>query len=595
MELHTANQDVKFVNDAYGVGNYIVSYVSKAEQGISKLLKRIDEETSKQGLNEMEKLRKFGNVLDQHREVSQQELIYRLNGFPMCQSSRKVKFINVGKKAERDGLLKSNLDDLEEDESVFMNSIHDYYQNRPDEDDEEIKHEINKDDENIKHIFKKVIRWDSITLADFVADFEIVYGRGSKKVKENDDEKDPLNDDDEPDKDKQPRLHKLKNNMGYIRERTKKAIIRYYLDNRNQENYNHGLRMLFVPFQNEDNEIVNQDPISELDAVMADPDKKAKFDIQLKTYQPYRELVDDLINKVKEISGEEDASDIEIEDDENEFDDEQEELMQEETTHPDDINEWLADLNATKKDVHMDILALDELKKKVNTLNSQQCQVFDDFLNQVVADKEQFFTYISGEAGTGKSYLLTTLIEGAKHMYRKSGDKVDEPRVLVMAPSANAAYIVGRKTIHSALAIDATSNMYQSKPKSAAQQVNLTEQYHNLEMIFIDEVSMVGTNMLQSVHQSLCEIKGDKSKPFGGVSVIVSGDLHQLRPVGDNWIFKGATLNGRPANCAPNHWKSLFKNFHLTEKVRSKGDKEFQKYCQNISSGILDEQTVKYF
>ena len=81
----------------------------------------------------------------------------------------------------------------------------------------------------------------------------------------------------------------MRNNMGIIRQRQRKAIIRYYLDSRNQENYNRALLSLFCPFRNEDSDIVNKDPIAEFDTVMADPEKRQKFEIQLKTYQPYRQ------------------------------------------------------------------------------------------------------------------------------------------------------------------------------------------------------------------------------------------------------------------------------------------------------------------
>ena len=101
--------------------------------------------------------------------------------------------------------------------------------------------------------------------------------------------------------------------------------------------------------------------------------------------------------------------------------------------------------------------------------------------------------------------------------------------------------------------------------------------------------------MFQTVHESLCEIKGEKNKPFGNCSIVTCGDLYQLKPVGDNWVFKGASLHGRPANCAPNHWKILFKNYHLTETMRNKTDYEFKKYCQNIKTGFVDQKTINYF
>ena len=78
-------------------------------------------------------LDQFRKALDQTREVSIQEAVYRLMGFPITKASRKVKYISTTDKQQRDGLLKSNLDNLKDGESAFFYSLTDYYENRPDE------------------------------------------------------------------------------------------------------------------------------------------------------------------------------------------------------------------------------------------------------------------------------------------------------------------------------------------------------------------------------------------------------------------------------------------------------------------------------
>ncbi len=52
----------------------------------------------------------------------------------------------------------------------------------------------------------------------------------------------------------------------------------------------------------------------------------------------------------------------------------------------------------------------------------------------------------------------------------------------------------------------------------------------------IDEVSMVGNKMLNYINLRLQEIMGKKDV-FGGIHVILIGDMFQLRPVKDDWIF----------------------------------------------------------
>ena len=66
-----------------------------------------------------------------------QEAIYRLLSLPMTKSSIKVKYISTIHPHYRDGLLKGNLETIEENESIFHTSAHQYYENRPELSNEE--------------------------------------------------------------------------------------------------------------------------------------------------------------------------------------------------------------------------------------------------------------------------------------------------------------------------------------------------------------------------------------------------------------------------------------------------------------------------
>ena len=69
-------------------------------------------------------------ILDKHREVSIQEAIYRILSLPMTKSSIGVKYLSTVHPHFRDGLLRSDIDSLEENESVFHDSPHQYYESR---------------------------------------------------------------------------------------------------------------------------------------------------------------------------------------------------------------------------------------------------------------------------------------------------------------------------------------------------------------------------------------------------------------------------------------------------------------------------------
>jgi hypothetical protein len=53
--------------------------------------------------------------------------------------------------------------------------------------------------------------------------------------------------------------------------------------------------------------------------------------------------------------------------------------------------------------------------------------------------------------------------------------------------------------------------------------------YHYVKVIFIDEISMVGSGMFKKFLLT--------TRTFGGISVVAVGDLFQLKPVMDSWIF----------------------------------------------------------
>ena len=102
--------------------------MTKNESGMSKLLKAVNEQGK--DLSNKDLLNQLSAVLDKHREVSIQEAIYRILGLPMTKSSIKVKYISTIHPHFRDGLLRADLDSLEENDSIFHPGLHQYYENR---------------------------------------------------------------------------------------------------------------------------------------------------------------------------------------------------------------------------------------------------------------------------------------------------------------------------------------------------------------------------------------------------------------------------------------------------------------------------------
>jgi len=136
--------------------------------------------------------------------------------------------------------------------------------------------------------------------------------------------------------------------------------------------------------------------------------------------------------------------------------------------------------------------------------------------------------FITGKAGTGKSTLL--------EYFREHSLK----NVVVLAPTGVAAVNVKGQTIHS---------FFQFKPDVTPDTVpfikirkSKKDLYAKLDAVVIDEVSMVRADLLDCVDVFLRKYGRDSSLPFGGVQMILFGDLYQLPPVvtrHEQAIFRG--------------------------------------------------------
>ena len=85
----------------------------------------------------------------------------------------------------------------------------------------------------------------------------------------------------------------------------------------------------------------------------------------------------------------------------------------------------------------------------------------------------------------------------------------------------------------------------------------LQNAYKHLKVLIIDEVSFIGADMLYQIHLRLCELK-ENEEPFGGISVILVGDLMQLAPVNGKYIFdEPRNPKFRPFHSVNSLWHSF--------------------------------------
>ena len=134
------------------------------------------------------------------------------------------------------------------------------------------------------------------------------------------------------------------------------------------------------------------------------------------------------------------------------------------------------------------------------------------------------YLFLAGNAGTGKSFLVNILIEAIKHIKIKAGDQLKKPPVIVMAPTANAAYIIGGRTIDSVLGFNPMDPNHYTHTE-AGRLAMMKFQYEDVKVVFCDEISMVGSMKLAKINFRFQDIAdGSKKQEFmGGISFVASG------------------------------------------------------------------------
>jgi hypothetical protein len=194
--------------------------------------------------------------------------------------------------------------------------------------------------------------------------------------------------------------------------------------------------------------------------------------------------------------------------------------------------------------------------------------------------------FITGKAGTGKSTLL--------ELFRSRTPK----RTAVLAPTGVAALNVRGQTIHSFFKFrpDITPDRIKKLPRRS----DRAAIYKNLDAVVIDEVSMVRADLLDCVEKFL-RLNGPRPKEwFGGLQMILIGDLYQLPPVvtgleKDLFARDGSGRYGSPYffSAAVFAEPTFSLEFVELEKVYRQTDAGFVDLLNAIRNRSIDEAEVE--
>ena len=232
-------------------------------------------------------------------------------------------------------------------------------------------------------------------------------------------------------------------------------------------------------------------------------------------------------------------------------------------------------------------LLIDDVVKRW-TLNSEQERAFRIVAEHTMQNKpQQLLMYLGGPGGTGKSRVVNALREFFKL-------RNECRRFRLAAYTGVAARNIGGATLHALL------QMYQSgREPSAKTKKDLAAMWEGIDYLFVDELSMIGCEMLHDVSRALSVAKGSTAA-FGGVNMIFAGDFAQLPPIGDTRLYKdintssvGAAVNNRAQGKVLGRllWLSVETVVILHETMRQSGSGNagFVDLLHRLRDGFCDE------
>lgn len=204
--------------------------------------------------------------------------------------------------------------------------------------------------------------------------------------------------------------------------------------------------------------------------------------------------------------------------------------------------------------------------------------------------------FLTGKAGTGKTTFL--------HNLRKSSPK----RMIVVAPTGVAAINAAGVTIHSFFQISfgpqvpglgriinlpadsSAGDDQKGVRRMSREKISIIR---SLDLLVIDEISMVRADLLDAIDEVLRKYR-NRNKPFGGVQLLMIGDLQQLAPVvrGDDWEILGKYYETPYFFSSRALRDSAFYTIEL-KIVYRQSNENFIRILNKIRDNAADEDTLR--
>ena len=547
---------------------YVASYMMKSEKSMGDLLKQVSDESNGQEIRAQ--LRLLGSVFLTHREVSAQESVYRILSLPLKQLSRKVVFINTDPKHERVVFLKhpATLEGMEDnDENIFQISLIDRYTSRP---------------PNL----------NSMCLAEFAANYTVRSTEDEDKVSG-----DAIPKHDSQESGASSRIQ-LAAGLGSMYKRNREAVIRFHKFNMTREPSKvYRSKLIYVPWRNEDTDILaGYNSYRERYHALSN-DILANE----RRYSQNADVIDEALDELSQYGPPQHAWDlIAPRTEEDQISDRALGYEVQRTIEQEDVH---ASAQLFQREPHAPLLQRftreagrqlftpEEYRRRLRQLNTKQKEVVTfnrKWCKQAVISLRigqpptPYRLFLSGPDGVGKSHVLSLIHHDTVQLLRLSGQiQPEDVTVLLTAPTGVAAFNIDSMTLHSALLLGTSFST--DRPLSQERLSTLRTRLSKLQLLIIDEMSMVGCNMFLQIHKRLQQLKGtDGDHTFGNVNILAVGDLYQLQPVAQPYVFAQVADAYACLHRTGSLWMDEFRLFELDEIMRQKDDQPFAKLLSRV-------------
>ena len=467
---------------------------------MSAQLEAAAKEARRGNLDLKKQVRHIGNVFSNCVEVSAQEAVYLDLQIPLTKCTRDIVFINTSIPEERIFLLKPKaaLDELPaESTDVESENVIQRYSKRP-------------------------RQLGNLCLADYVSKVDVTYPKGKKfseKVDDTNDD-DSVNssgdesDDSLDDNNSQSSdlLFEAKNGTKY-KKRKVPRIIRYvkYNRKRDPENYFREQLMLFVPWRNEQKDLMGSFGTYEarFNSVQTSlMSKRNEYEHHAEELEIARQMMENEERDYDQIAPNAEQENREMEE---EGPAESEKFVcfnpsrVVEQRHYDIGIELQSTCSVPPVETSGILLPDDEYLQLLRSLDLRQREFFNHIVHWIKSKDEPVYAFLTGGAGVGKSVVIRALYQCLYRLWNlKDGENPDDKRILLRAYMGFAAFNISGQTISSAF----HQKVYQKGTNhlSADELNTFRTKYRHLKLVIIDEISMVGNRTLNFINIRLQQL-----------------------------------------------------------------------------------------